>query len=265
MKNIRVLSLVEKHRLYEASVQCPDNDIAFVNKEFTEQFHRPPLSMREDFGGTAALACKWVTQSPAHTAYAIDLDPEPMNYGKETHYAQLTNEQRERMRYVLGNVLSPYEFKTDLIVAFNFSYYIFKKRRELLEYFTRVRDGLNDQGAFFIDLFGGTEARKELVERQDHPNHSYYWDCESYNPLTEECLYKIHFKKDGKKYTDVFTYDWRLWGAMELREVLEDAGFSQVVTYWEGTDADGSGDGKFYRSMKEENCESWVTYIMAVK
>ena len=35
-----------------------------------------------------------------------------------------------------------------------------KKRKQLLEYFTRVREGLNDQGAFFIDLFGGTGSQK---------------------------------------------------------------------------------------------------------
>ncbi len=42
-----------------------------------------------------------------------------------------------------------------------------------------------------------------------------------------------------------------------------EAGFTKTVAYWEGEDGDGSGDGEFYRSEREENCESWVTYIMA--
>ena len=55
-----------------------------------------------------------------------------------------------------------------------------------------------------------------------------------------------------------------MWSIPELREILEDAGFSRTVAYWEGEDDDGDGDGNFYISNKEDNCESWVTYIAAI-
>ena len=55
-----------------------------------------------------------------------------------------------------------------------------------------------------------------------------------------------------------------MWSIAEIREILMDAGFSKVITYWEGEDEDGDGDGNFYMSDKEENCESWVTYIAAI-
>ena len=45
---------------------------------------------------------------------------------------------------------------------------------------------------------------------------------------------------------------------------MEDAGFAKTITYWEGEDKFGEGDGNFYPSEEEENCESWVTYIVGI-
>jgi hypothetical protein len=260
------LSLDEKYKLYESAVQCFESDIDFLKENYKKIYNRDARTLREDFGGTAALACNWVKEGPEYFSWGIDIDPEPMKYGLENHYSKLTKTEKERMQYVEGDVLGSYEFKADIIVAFNFSYFIFKKRKQLLEYFTKVREGLNENGAFFIDLFGGTEARAELVEETEHDDFTYFWDCEKYNPITDECQYYIHFKthKDGKKHENVFSYDWRMWGIAELREIMEDAGFSKTIAFWEGEDGDGGGDGVFYETNKAENCESWVTYICAL-
>ena len=255
-----------KYRLYEKAVQNHEADIEFLNKEYKRLFDKAPLSLREDFGGTAAMACDWVKQGRDHVAWGIDLDTEPIKYGMENHYSKLDKSEKERMRYIEGNVLSDYEFKADIIVAFNFSYFIFKKRKQLVDYFKKVREGLNKDGVFFVDIFGGNECRQELVEETDHGKFSYFWDCDSFNPLTEEVQYYIHFKthKDGKKYKRAFSYDWRMWSVGEIKDIMEDAGFSKTITYWEGTEDDGTGDGNFYPSTEEENCESWVTYIAAI-
>lgn len=261
------LSLAEKYRLYEASVQCPESDIAFLDQEYQRHYGRPPQSLREDFGGTGKLACLWAQHRPGNTAVAVDLDPAPMAYGMEHHFSQLTSEQKSRVRYVQGDVLNAHGENFDLIVAFNFSYFIFKQRRQLLAYFTQVRRNLADQGAFFLDIFGGIDAHAPSIEETEHEEHTYYWDCDKFNPITHECLYYIHFKKhqENRKYDQVFTYDWRFWTIPEIRDLLEEAGFSHVATYWEGTDEDGEGDGNFYLSDHEENCESWVTYLVAYK
>ncbi len=255
-----------KYQLYEGTVQNHDADIDFINKEYKKTYKRLPLTLREDFGGTAAMTCDWVKQSKNHLGWAIDLDPEPITYGKKTHYSKLNEEQKSRMKYIEGNVLSKRDFKSEVVVAFNFSYFIFKSRNTLVEYFKMVREGLDKNGMFFLDIFGGTEARQELVEETEHENHTYFWDCDKYNPLTEEVMYYIHFQthEDGVKYDKVFKYDWRHWSIGEIRDALFDAGFSDVITYWEGTDEDGEGDGEFYRATVEENCESWVTYIGAL-
>lgn len=261
------LNINEKYRLYEASVQNPQGDIEFLNKEYESLFGRLPHSLREDFGGTGFLACEWVKTHPKNTSYAIDLDTEPLSYGKQNHYARLTSEQQSRVHYIEGNVLASYHFKTDIIVAFNFSFYILKKRQELLEYFKTVRQHLNEEGLFSLDLFGGTDAYSPLEEETEHDDHSYFWDCDTFNPITNECLYYIHFKDNKKniRYNKVFTYDWRMWSMAELIDLLAEAGFSQIHTYWEGEDEEGEGNGEFTRTREAQNCESWVSYIVALK
>lgn len=253
-----------KYKLYEASVQNHMADIEFIEDEYKRLRKKSAKTLREDFGGTGAMACDWVKRDKNREAWAVDLDPEPINYGMDNHYTRLTKEETKRMKYVQGNVLDKYDFATDIVVAFNFSYFIFKKRADLLKYFKRVRKSLNKDGVFFVDIFGGTECFQEIEEETEFDNHSYFWDCEEYNPLNNETLYYIHFKTDGKKYEKVFVYDWRHWTVREIVELMEEAGFSSVQTYWEGEDEDGDGDGEFYPSAKEDNCESWVTYIVGM-
>lgn len=256
-----------KYKLYEGSVQNFEVDVDFINVHYKKNFGSKPKILREDFGGTGALACYWAAQSPEHKAYAIDLDPEPMNYGMKNHRSQLTAEEQKRVEYIEGNVLADHGFKSDVVVAFNFSYFIFKERAQLVNYFKKVYDALENRGAFFVDIFGGTECGEELIEETEHDDHTYFWDCDKYNPLTNEVLYHIHFKThdDNVKYDKVFTYDWRHWSPKEITEAMEEAGFTTVKTFWEGDDGDGGGDGEFYESTEEENCESWVTYIAAFK
>jgi SAM-dependent methyltransferase len=254
-----------KHKYYEKAVQNPSHEVEFLAKEYKRLKKKDAHVFREDFGGTGYLSCTWVAREPKNTAFAVDLDPDPINYGKERHFARLTEEQQKRMKYVEDNVLNVTAPKADILCAFNFSYQIFKKRKELLEYFKVVRKSLKPDGVFFLDIFGGPESQTLMVEETEHKNFSYFWDCKEFNPITNECLFAIHFKdKGGKKRKDVFVYDWRLWGLPELRDILEDAGFSKTIAYWEGDDEDGGGDGEFYPSEKEENCQSWVTYIAAL-
>ena len=81
-------------KLYESAVQCHEADIEFISKEFIADFGRKPLSLREDFGGTAAMAVDWVKQGKEYSAHAVDLDPEPQEYGMKVHYATLSEEKK---------------------------------------------------------------------------------------------------------------------------------------------------------------------------
>lgn len=254
-----------KYELYEESVQSPDSDLKFIETEYKRTYGRGPLSLREDFCGTGALLKEWVQSDSKRSAVGIDLDSDPIRYGLKTHYASLTEQEKTRVNYVQANVLSASRHKAEVICAFNYSYCIFKDRAMLLNYFKGVRKALKPKGLFFLDTFGGTEAMMESEEGRNVGGFTYYWECESFNPLTNECFYSIHFKRRGasKKHKRVFTYDWRFWTMPELRDVLKEAGFRDIKSYWEGDGPEGTGNGKFKESTKAENCLSWISYLVA--
>ncbi len=255
-----------KYDLYEEAVQSPDSDVAFILREYRKIYKSEPLSLREDFCGTGALLRAWVSRSASRSAVGIDLDPAPIFYGLQTHHASLKPARRERVRFVQDDVLRASRFKADVICAFNYSYYVFKTRELLLAYFKSVRKSLNSKGLFFLDTFGGTDAMIESVESRRIGDFTYYWECESFNPLTHECLYAIHFRRNSRgapKHRRVFTYDWRYWTMSELRDLLIEAGFAKVRSYWEGDDRRGGGNGVFRETVRAENCQSWISYLVA--
>lgn len=258
------LTLDEKHSLYEASVQNAEFEVEFMINNYEQFYGVKPVTLREDFCGTAAVCCNWVKQGPQMKAIGIDLDPGAIEYGKKRHLTKLTASQRERVLYVKENVLNAESYKADVVAAFNFSYMIFKKRSELLAYFKTVRKSLNEKGVFFIDLLGGPDSQTLVEEETEHDDFSYFWDCDKFNPITNECLFHIHFKYKGIKHEKVFTYDWRLWSIPELRELLAEAGFSKSFAFWEGDDDEGGGDSDFRITDEADNCDSWVTYLAAM-
>lgn len=261
-----MMTTSEKYRLYEASVQNAEDEVDILTDNFKKLRGRTPISLREDFCGTGALMCAWVQKSKKHTSVGVDLDPEPVDYGMAKHLKKLKLEEQERVTYMLGDVLKVKTEKTDICVALNFSYFVFKHRKQLLAYFTEVYRNLKSDGVFFLDLFGGPESQTVVEETRKYRGFDYFWDCSFYDAITNECNFHIHFKPKGqKKHKNVFNYDWRMWQLPELREILEDAGFKKTVVYWEGDNKRGGGNGVFSPTESEDNCLSWVAYIAALK
>ncbi|MCB0413255.1 MAG: class I SAM-dependent methyltransferase [Bdellovibrionales bacterium] len=256
----------DKYELYLKSVQSPENDVKFLNRLYKELRGKKATILREDFCGTFNISCEWVKLDSSNKSIGVDLDPEPIQYGKQTSFLSLTDKQKERVQILQKNVLDPALPKADIVDAQNFSYSLFKTRKQLLEYFSMAHKGLNKDGIFVIDCFGGSQCMEPNEEETEHDGFSYFWDQDSYDPVTGEAMFYIHFKRKGeKKREKVFTYDWRLWSIPELKEVMEDAGFSKVHVYWEGTDEEGEGDGEFTRVTQGEDCESWVAYVVGEK
>ena len=259
------LTLDQKYDFYERSVQNAEGEVAFMHDEFKRFHGRSPFTLREDFCGTGAISCSWVEQDKSCEAYGVDLDPEPIEMGKKRHYAKLTKSQQARMHYREENVLKTKAPKVDVICAFNFSYWIFKSRKQLLQYFKTVRKSLNKQGIFYLDIFAGPESQKLVTDTKKLDGLTYYWECQHFNPFTHDCTFAIHFRDaKGKKHENVFTYHWRMWMMPELRDILAEAGFSKTVAYWEGEDGDGGGNGEFSPAEDVENCDAWVSYIAAL-
>jgi SAM-dependent methyltransferase len=260
----------DKYQLYHASVQSPDEDARFFAEVYRDArgARAVPKVLREDFCGTFANCCAWLRLGPGRSAHGVDLDPEPLEYGKEHYLSQLSPALAARLRLHRKDVLGSGLPKADIIAALNFSYYIFKDRPTLKKYFTNCRRTLNDGGVLLLDSFGGPKCMEPNEEVSEHgnPPFDYYWDQDTYDPLTNEAQFYIHFKRRGeKKRLKVFSYDWRMWAPAEIKDVLLDAGFSKVDYYWEGSTSDGYGDGDFKVVEHGDECEAYVAYLRALK
>lgn len=256
----------DKYWYYNKSVQSADVDVKFFRDTYKELRGEKAKIFREDFCGTFKLSCEWVKLNEANESYGVDLDPEPIAYGKSKYLPKLTEDEQKRVHIQEGNVLDDGLPKADVIAACNFSYFIFKERQTLINYYSKVRKSLNEDGLFIMDIFGGSDCYEPNEEETEHDGFSYFWDQDSYDPVTNEATFFIHFKPKGqKKVKRAFTYNWRLYSIPEIKDILEDAGFSKVHVYWEGTDDDGEGDGEFKKVTQGEDCESWVAYLVAEK
>jgi hypothetical protein len=256
----------DKYELYQLSVQEPEADIEFLQNTFESHYGRQPRLLREDFGGTAYLASLWVRDHPKNRAWAIDLDRDPLEWGRKHNAACLTSSQRERLALVQGNVLDPQDPPVDVIAAFNFSYFTFQTRGEMLRYAERARSNLEREGLFVLDLYGGPEAQQLMEESTEHEGFTYVWDQDEFDAINQRMRCYIHFDLPGRKrMKKAFTYDWRLWTLPELREILVDAGFRGSEVYWEGADENGEGNGIYTLQEEAENTDSWIAYIVGYK
>jgi len=266
----------DRHRLYSASVQSVDVDIDFFQRVFKRKRGHRFTSMREDFCGTALLACEFVKRNPANKAIGIDLDRKTLDWGRE-HYVPVLGDKVERLTLIEGNVLDPSHPKAQVVAALNFSYSVFKTPAQLREYFVAVRKAMKPGGIFFLDAFGGTEAMDEDEEDRKIPSSkafdgfkvpkfTYVWDQASFNPVNHDILCHIHFKLgDGTRIKRAFTYDWRLWTLPELQEAMIDAGFAKTEVYVEGWDDEADDtDGVFRRRKRFENQSGWIAYVIGL-
>ena len=261
----------DRYELYQLAVQSPERDVEFLTKVFKKLRKRPALHFREDFCGTALLCATWAQQSAQHTAEGFDLDPEPLAWGKAHNLAPL-GRAAERITLHRADVRSASDRPADVRVAQNFSYNVFRKRAEMLEYFARARASLAADGIFVIDIYGGYEAIEEMEEtRKIEGGFTYVWDQARYLPGTGEYTCHIHFRfRDGTKMEKAFSYVWRYWNITELEDVLAEAGFREVQAWFEQSDdpdGDGEGNGQFARDDTGKscrNCAGWIAYLVAL-
>lgn len=278
--------------LYQRSVQNVEHEVGFVDRVFFRLRGRRARSLREDFCGTGNTACAWVRRRRTNVAVGLDLDPRPLAWGRAHNVARLTPDQQARVALVRGNVLSPPPLRGlvaaslrgspplrrsvaaslrrfDLILAMNFSYWTFRTRALMLEYFTAVRRTLSHDGLFILDFFGGSDVLREMTESTRYGGRrtgfTYVWDQARYDPLTGDYRCHIHFRfPDGSRLRRAFSYHWRLWTLPELRDILADAGFRRVIVYTEGDDGKGGGNGVFREAKHSPADRAIIAYIIAM-
>ena len=262
----KALEPFDKYDLYMKSVQAPEADVEFFDKTYKEIRGKRAHSLREDFCGTFGITCEWIKMNSKNVGVGVDLDPEPLAYGMNCHYAQLSAAEKKRIKIYEENVMSVETDPMDIIVAVNFSYYLFKTRLMLRSYFKRAHQDLKEDGIFMVDCFGGPLCMEPNEEEKVFDDFSYFWDQDKFDPVTNEALFHIHFKRKGeKKRKEAFTYDCRMWTIPELKSLMLEAGFKDAYVYWEGTDKKGEGNGEFTRVTTAEDCGAWVAYVVGVK
>jgi len=255
----------DRHLLYQQSVQEVEAEIDFVLDTWNSLRGRSAVLLREDFCGTAATSCEWVRRHPGHLALGVDLDPEVLDWGREHNLATLTPQERERIELLQCDAAVVRPEPADIVLAMNFSYYLFRTRGGLRDYFRNVHAGLAADGIFFLDAYGGYEAPMEITEPRECDGFTYVWEQATFNPIDSRMTCLIHFEfPDGSRMDSAFRYDWRLWTLPEITEVLAEAGFRQVDVYWEGTDEEANeGNGTYTPSTVGDADPGWVCYVVA--
>ena len=265
MKNKTTLAArADRYALYEQAVQCPDADLDFASRLYKKRNKRPARSLREDFCASAWLASCWVKRHKKNTAVGIDLDSEVLAWGWKRHAADLNASQRRRWTLQQADVLKAVTPGMDLVLALNFSYWIFMDRQAMRRYFHHVKKNLAPGGLLILDAFGGSEAVLEKKEKTEFKKFPYTGDQASYDPATGAFRCHIHFRfPDKSRLKKAFTYEWRFWTLPELRELLHECGFVSAV-YWEGEDRHGEGNGKYSLLRGKASADpAWICYIVA--
>ena len=265
-KKLTMADQANIYELYEESVQNVENEVEFIQTTFKQLSGRTAYLFREDFCGTASVACEWVRQGTEYQAFGVDIDPDVLDWGRRNRVTRLDTEDQARVRLIESDVQTVETPKVDVLAAFNFSYWIFEQRAQMIAYMRRCYDSLKDDGVLFIDMFGGPESFEETREKTKHDGFTYIWHQAEFHPVTNHMQCYIHFKfPDGSKIKRAFSYAWRLYTAPELRDMLLEAGFRTATVYWEGEDEDGEGNGEFTPDEKGEADLAWIAYIVAEK
>lgn len=270
----RTAAGADRYELYGESVQDAGHEVEFFDRVYRDRHGKKakPQVLREDFCGTFAVCCNWVTRGKDRQALGVDLDPEPLAWGIRNNLDRVTDEQRSRVTLLQQDVRKVNSPKADVLAAQNFSFFIFKTRKEVLDYFKKARKNLAPGGIMVIDMMGGpecfTEDQRDVRKiGKGKRSFKYIWETERVDPVTHDCLMHISFRfKDGTSLDKAFTYDWRFWTMPEVRELLAEAGFEKSIVYWENEDEDGDNAGEFEPVKDGDPVKmdpAYVAYVVA--
>lgn len=263
---------MDRHVLYQNSVQDVESEIDFVDEKFEMLRGRKAKLLREDFCGTANTSCEWVRRRPTNRAISLDIDTTVLAWGEEHNVASLDADEQKRISLIAQDVFTAETEPVDMLLAMNFSYWLFTTRDELRSYFQSVHRALKDDGILFLDAYGGWEAHQTCeetreCETEDGFEFDYVWEQVEFDPVNSHMKCAIHFEfDDDSRMDEAFTYQWRLWSLPELRELLTEAGFRKVRFFWEDADDDtGEGNGEFHEVTSAESDPGWICYIVVEK
>ncbi len=251
---------LDRHELYELCTQTPQRDVRLLRAIHGGS----PRVLGEDFAGTAALSRAWVRLVADGRAIAVDHDPEPLARAKRATRV---------VRHVAD--VQAVRSRCDLLVAFNFSIGEFHQRKALVNYLRHARSRLSKGGLFACDLYGGngaftTGTLRETRELPTGGHVRYAWEQRGADRITHEVENALHFRVEpahggaAQVQRDAFVYRWRLWSLPELRDALDEAGFSSCEVWSRFEHAiDGRGQLHPLRHRTGSDLpEEWCVFVI---
>lgn len=266
----------DRQLLYTAAVQHVDLDLDQLTRIYRGLHGRAPRRLREDFCGTAALACAWAGSGPDRRAWGVDLHAPTLAWARRRRLPHV-GAAAGRVTLVHVDARTVSRPRVDVVVALNFSYWVFHTRAALRAYLIAARRSLRPGGMVFLDAFGGSDAQEALVE-ESHvrasrgpggeriPPFTFLWEQASFNPVDHRLRCWIHFRlRDGRTLRRAFGYDWRMWTLPEIRELMADAGFRRSRVYlqdWD--DATSRALTTYSPRTRFENQSGWLAYVVGL-
>jgi len=252
----------DKHAIYQLAVQSPEADVALLQNLYRKSRGKKGYRLREDFCGTGLTLAHWVAQGKQFTGEGYDIDPDPVGWGRAHNLAPM-GKAAERGVLHVADARDPSTSAPDIRCAFNFSYWVFTTRSQMLDYLVAARLDLAENGVLVLDLTGGTEALQEEPFESKAGKFTLIWQQRSFSPVDHTADLTLRFRMaDGSEIDPPYRYRWRVWSIPEIRELLIEAGFQSSQVWWQDDDEKELG----YRlTSKGSNDPCWVACITALK
>jgi hypothetical protein len=251
----------DKHRIYQQAVQSPEADIDLVQHFYRSRHRRNAWRLREDFCGTALTLSHWVAQGSRYSGEGFDIDPDPLDWGR-VHNIESLGPAAERAILHQADVREPSVQAPDIRCAFNFSYWVFRRRDEMQDYFTRAREDLAEGGMLVLDVTGGSENLSEEPYASRVNGFELIWQQQNFSPVDHSADLSLTFRfRDGSQIDPPYRYRWRVWSIPELMELLQAAGFETVDIWWQDDDSETG----YRKTRKGVNESTWVACIAAFR
>ena len=257
-----IAAKADRHVFYERAVQAPEEEVAVLDLVYSKLKGRRPLTLREDFCGTALLCSRWVESDPRRRAIGVDLDSDTLAWARK-HRIDPLGERGRSIELVCGDVRSVATTPVDVVAAFNFSYCLIHDRQDLVDYFKAAREALAPEGLFVLDTHQGPRSQEELLEETEFEDFVYVWEQGPIDAPSGTARRAIHFEfNDGSELENAFEYEFRVWTLPELIDALRDAGFERTDLFYEEFDEDGYSVGELHRVERLTHEDSWIGYLV---
>jgi hypothetical protein len=262
---------MHKLDLYRAAVQHPQAEANFARRvhAYGNRNHAAPLRLKEDFAGSASVAALWCLLDPRHEAWAVERHAATARFAQR-HVQRELGREAARCHVIRADVHDVTEPRVDIVLALNFSVFIYHERSALCDYFAAARKSLRPGGALIIDAYGGPGAMTPMLQKRRVPAScecgtpalEYQWQQVSHDAATGRVDNRIHFRVGRRLIRNAFRYDWRLWSLPELREAMLDAGFARATAWCDRYDpAANTSDGVYRPTRTMPNRHDWVAYV----